>query len=67
MSVSFYCNTAHIGHRAGEDATARFEKVDCQCAHAPLRNFHSFIDTDMNSELIAHGYANALSGMFGGK
>jgi hypothetical protein len=25
------------------------------------------LDTDMNSELIAHGYANALSGMFGGK
>lgn len=25
-----------------------------------------FSDTDMNAELIAHGYANALSGIFGG-
>lgn len=27
----------------------------------------SFIDTDMNAELIAHGYSNSLSGLFGGE
>ena len=38
--------------------------------HVPI-NIPAFaistdVDTDMNAELIAHGYANALSGMFGG-
>jgi MFS superfamily sulfate permease-like transporter len=28
---------------------------------------HFVADTDMNAELIAHGYSNALSGLFGGE
>lgn len=26
-----------------------------------------FADTDMNAELVAHGFSNALSGLFGGE
>jgi sulfate permease, SulP family len=38
--------------------------------HVPI-NIPAFaistdVETDMNAELIAHGYSNALSGMFGG-